>query len=399
MGKGGMGELLDSGLVLTALEAAQAQALLRQALEKLSLTGVITVDADEQAAELSRSVGDEISRVIQEQRQLEARFEVLISQRGVLKAMPNKTKYKENQTELHEVANQLRLSTKVLCRNLKENPNVAGNMLKIQTERMQLQTLLSTCVVELEDCVHETLNKTVDEEEARERLVAQTIERERAATQAVKQLKVQLKEEKTAHDENMSQQKKVLSVLKDQLKDLKTETSTEYKYRDKEYSADSQCTRRVQSNRIQSLENEIQRLRDLIEIEKQVNQASRDFLDKKQNHLKSEHTNWGQRLDQDVKSKDSELEQLKTWHNRDVMKMKDLKEKVQQMLADRELRLAEERRKMEAESNQVLENERRAQAATKIQALFRGFMVRREMSGGGKGKKGGKGAAKGKKKK
>lgn len=82
-----------------------------------------------------------------------------------------------------QVANQLRLSTKVLCRNLRENPNVAGNMLKIQTERMQLQTLLSTCVVELEDCSHDTLNKTVDDEEARERLVAQTIERERAATQ------------------------------------------------------------------------------------------------------------------------------------------------------------------------------------------------------------------------
>eukprot|EP00959_Pyramimonas_sp_CCMP1952_P167463 3500117-Pyramimonas_sp.AAC.4 len=197
--------------MLLPVEAAQVQAILRNALEKLSLASVITVDADEQAAELSRSVGDEISRVIHEQRQLEQRFEVLISQRGVLKAMPNKTKYKENQKELHEVANQLRLSTKLLCRNLKENPNVAGNMLKIQTERMQLQTLLSTCVVELEDCSYETLVKKVEEEEAREKLIAQTIERERAATQAVKLLKVQLKEEKTAHDEEMADKKKILT--------------------------------------------------------------------------------------------------------------------------------------------------------------------------------------------
>jgi hypothetical protein len=60
----------------------------------------------------------------------------------------------------------------------------------------------------------------------------------------------------------------------------------------------------------------------------------------------------------DVKAKDAELEQLKTWHHRDVMKMKDLKEKVQQMLADRELRMVEERRKQEAESNALLEDER-----------------------------------------
>ena len=71
-----------------------------------------------------------------------------------------------------------------------------------------------------------------------------------------------------------------------------------------------------------------------------------------------QHTNWGSRLEVDVKAKDAELEQLKTWHHRDVMKMKDLKEKVQQMLADRELRMVEERRKQEAESNALLEDER-----------------------------------------
>jgi hypothetical protein len=105
---------------------------------------------------------------------------------------------------------------------LKENPNVAGNMLKIQTERMQLQTLLSTAIVELEDCAYDTLNTTVHEEESRERAVASTVEREKAATAAVKQLKVQLKEEKASHDDDMAQKKKVLTVLKDQLKGLKT---------------------------------------------------------------------------------------------------------------------------------------------------------------------------------
>jgi hypothetical protein len=39
-------------------------------------------------------VGEEISRVMEKQQGLEARFESLISVRGVLKAMPNKTKYK-----------------------------------------------------------------------------------------------------------------------------------------------------------------------------------------------------------------------------------------------------------------------------------------------------------------
>jgi hypothetical protein len=74
----------SAGAMLSPMEAAPVQAILRNALEKLSLASVITVDVDEQAAELSRSVGDEISRAIREQRQLEQRFEVLISQRGNL---------------------------------------------------------------------------------------------------------------------------------------------------------------------------------------------------------------------------------------------------------------------------------------------------------------------------
>uniref|UniRef100_A0A7S0MXQ0 Dynein regulatory complex protein 9 n=1 Tax=Pyramimonas obovata TaxID=1411642 RepID=A0A7S0MXQ0_9CHLO len=388
MGRGGA----SANDMLLPVEAAQVQAILRNALEKLSLASVITVDADEQAAELSRSVGDEISRVIHEQRQLEQRFEVLISQRGILKAMPNKTKYKENQKELHEVANQLRQSTKLLCRNLKENPNVAGNMLKIQTERMQLQTLLSTCVVELEDCSYETLVNKVEEEEAREKLIAQTIERERAATQAVKLLKVQLKEEKTAHDEEMADKKKILTVLKDELKELKYKTSTEQKYKEKEFNADSQCTRRCQSTIIHNLEAEIDRLRAIIDIEKQVHTATLEFLADRQDKLQEMDTNWKEKLSTDTQSKDGELESLKRAQQRDKDRLDTLVESTQKEQAEKELRANEERRAMQEENRHLNDRESQLAAAIKIQACWRGWKVRSDQNpslkrSGKKGKK------------
>ncbi|KAK3288269.1 hypothetical protein CYMTET_4249 [Cymbomonas tetramitiformis] len=383
------------GYLLSPVEAAQVQSVLRGSLEKLALASIITVDAAEQAAELSRSVGDEISRVIQDQRQLEQRFEVLIQARGTLRQMPNKTKFKENQAELHEVANQLRQSTKLLCRNLKENPNVAGNMLKIQTERLNLQTLVSTCLLELDDCCYDTLTKTVDDEEARELLIAETIERERAATQAVKQLRVQLKEEKTAHDEEMATKKKGLTVLKEELKELKSRTTTETKYKEKEYNADAQCNRRVQASHLNELEDEMERLRNQIQIENNVHQASREFLIKKQQQMQEEVLSWMAKHEADTQAKDKELEQLKLNHQRDLVKLKELKEKYQQELADREVRLAEERRRQEQENQQQIDKEKQTRAATKIQALYRGWKVRSTMNP----KKGGKKGKKGKKKK
>ena len=48
------------------------------------------------------------------------------------------------------MAEALRQSTKQLCRNLKDNPNVAENMAKVAAERQTLQLLLSNTLNELE---------------------------------------------------------------------------------------------------------------------------------------------------------------------------------------------------------------------------------------------------------
>ena len=60
------------------------------------------------------------------------RYEELIAQRGILKGLANKSKYKQNQVEIQDVSRALRESTKNLCRNLKDNPNISGNLMKIQ---------------------------------------------------------------------------------------------------------------------------------------------------------------------------------------------------------------------------------------------------------------------------
>lgn len=71
--------------------------MLKQTLEKLALVGVITVDPKVQAQELTTSVGEEITRMIEEQKHLEARFEELVSAQHVLRNLPNKSKLRENQ--------------------------------------------------------------------------------------------------------------------------------------------------------------------------------------------------------------------------------------------------------------------------------------------------------------
>lgn len=75
----------------------QVYSCLKQTLDKLALVGVITVDPKVQAAELTQSVGEEITRMIASQKDLEKRFEELMSAQHALRNLPNKSKLRENQ--------------------------------------------------------------------------------------------------------------------------------------------------------------------------------------------------------------------------------------------------------------------------------------------------------------
>lgn len=119
------------------------QEILAQTTDKLKFLEATTPDALQRREELSKFVGDEISRIINEQRTLERRYETLILERTLLKGSANKMKYKEVQKEIRALSQALRITTKNLCRNLQDNPNVAGNLLKIQRERKAL-----ICIVE-----------------------------------------------------------------------------------------------------------------------------------------------------------------------------------------------------------------------------------------------------------
>ena len=71
--------------------------MLKSTLDKLMLVGMIAVDPKVQAQELTQSVGEEITKMIAAQKQLERRFEELVSAQHLLRNLPNKAKLRENQ--------------------------------------------------------------------------------------------------------------------------------------------------------------------------------------------------------------------------------------------------------------------------------------------------------------
>ncbi|OQR95567.1 hypothetical protein THRCLA_07755, partial [Thraustotheca clavata] len=230
---------------LSSIEAMRASAIVEETIEKLSFLGSITPDILQHREELSQVVGDEISRIIQEQRQLEAKYESLIAQRSVLKGLANKSKFKENQRDIQEVSRALRESTRSLCRNLKDNPNFGGNLMKIQYERQALIDLLTETTRELKNCSYESLVIYVTEGKNAADKAAELIETEKEATEEVKRLTQELAREKVEYAREVADQKSAIALLKEQLLQVKSKTQIDIRYARNEAKAKTTSTSRL----------------------------------------------------------------------------------------------------------------------------------------------------------
>ena len=386
--------------------------------------------------ELSKFVGDEISRIVVEQRQLEARYEQLITERGELKGLANKAKYKEVQNEIAEVSRQLREATKQLCRNLKDNPNIQSNLLKIQRERTELIEVrllhvtafwgllsLSLFVDVLGNSAASTNfapwplqvlvagAKELKEKgtygpivaacaaahEATER-AATVVERERIMAAAVQSLDRELTEEKAAHQAAMAAQRETIEALKVELQRVKSSATVEAEYVRRSELGQTGGVVRVQSKAELEASRRIAALREKLAMEVVCHEEAAAFLTRKAHAVAQEQARWTARAEEEGAAKDRELEaarekQLASRERLDALQARkaadDAAEQVRLDGLAAAAAAAVAAAAAEARANVVV---------AKVQKLVRAFLKRAaERNAGGKKKKGG--GKKGKKKK
>jgi hypothetical protein len=143
-------------------------------------------------------LGEELSKLLRDQKSLDSRFEDLHSESDKLKVLTSKIKGQKG--AVLDVAGGLQqnaqcniqsksffsicldtyrveISRSDLARNLKSHPNVAQNLQKIQTERNSLHSLLSKTIRELRDNKFDSLINTVEEEKKKRDTLQNTINR------------------------------------------------------------------------------------------------------------------------------------------------------------------------------------------------------------------------------
>lgn len=377
---------------LSEVEAFRVQVLLEEALRKLSFLTSISSSASVHGDELTQFMGDEISRIIQEQRDLERKYEERIAARGQLKGLCNKAKFMETQREIQEVAHKLKESNKSLCRNLKENPNVQGNLIKMQQERWQVTEWLEETKKELGEMSFAILVSKVEQERREQERLSEVKRKEQKNSQAVKDLEDDLQRERSDHEKETKIANQEIKELKEELQKNKTISDIEYKFEEKKLSAREKALLRIHDQMLQKLEKEEERLKQAQDMETQVHERAHAFLDQRIKHLYDENIAWTKDHEKEVDNRTVELDMLKE----------------RRAAAHQELAELEERRGLEADSYKEKENEMRnavlvekqrreqyqrmAEAVLFLQEEGRNYMARldarRAAMKGKKGKKG-----------
>ena len=387
---------------ISPLEAERLLSILEDTTEKLAFLDSITPDVLQHRDELSKFIGDEISRTMAEQKSLEARYGELIELRASMKGMINKNKYKEVQEEIQDVSRALRESTNNLVRSLKENPNVSGNMIKVQRDRTELNDLLLRCNQELRDRnSFYTITHKVDSENAERLRFQQLKAREKLIRDTVNSLQDQLKEEQRMFLRTTTEQKQAIAQLKEELQTLKGSASADAKFRRKESMASVSSIWREFKLKQRTLETKLAELEDKLQTENLVNSETREYLHRKHTSLLDEIAKWDAKYEKDVTEMDNEINLVTTQRiglleNLSILQTRRgeelLIENAKKDAADLEAELARQKKDLLKRQNK---------AARKIQKEMRGFLKRKKdieaISGAGK-KKGGDKKGKGKKK-
>lgn len=95
-----------------ALEAFKINIVLKGMNEKLDYLDKLKNNMGEETAEM---MSEEITKVMDKQRDMEQTYARLITERGELKGISNKHKLQKTLMEIKEVQKDLKVSTKKLC--------------------------------------------------------------------------------------------------------------------------------------------------------------------------------------------------------------------------------------------------------------------------------------------
>lgn len=362
------------------LDAHLAIKVLEDALEKFELLEAMQSLQDHSSTdELSQRIGDEISAVIQEQKDLQHHYAALVFERATLTGYSNEQKLKDTQEQIEKVADALNKKSKQLSRTLISNPNIAENLAKIQKERALLQRIFMITISELRNNPHNfpTLEQTVIGDKKDREEFEKLKQGEKESRDKLAHLKRSLETEHRDHQSDVDQRNEETMKLKVDLHELRNKSQMETTYLTKETGARLNSTERSFEQSIKELKAKIELMEKKVEREQRVCEGNAFFLKKKTKELGEKGTEWVDKFDDVKESKETELDKLTKDEDSTRTTLEETLGRYNTENAIKKALIAEDERREENRIRTEKERELKEAAALRLQRAWHYYLKHR----------------------
>jgi len=378
---------------LTNVEAQRIMAILDETISKLQLLShVPPLRRPDDYEAFADEVGTEVAQVLDEQLMLEQQYKWVST--PAHEQMDEGYDGDQALPDFETLDDELRHSTRVVCRMLREAPAISERLQQTGAEgpTPPMRKFLST-FNELKSQTYAKLSTSVEEEKAKEDWFLEISAKEEKASQQLRQLQKEIKAERADREREVSQREETIKKLRDELENIKSATIAEEKQLEAESKAAEEADGSAFSSKETALSDELKRLTAELATKRKENKESEEQLRKKKVKYESEAAQWIEKYDKDMEEKDKEISALRLIYDEEKKELNRLEEYFSKLMAEREAALAEERKKAEQRAREQAQMATLTKAATMVQKLWKGKSARKEFEkkkagGGKKGKKG-----------
>ncbi|XP_069648574.1 dynein regulatory complex protein 9 isoform X2 [Haliaeetus albicilla] len=318
----------------THLEALLFTAVLENCVDQLSILGYIMPVSYEGKTDISHTGIQEMTEIIETQKELDINYEELMSARQgsgetVSSMFLQSIKHKQQLGKTEDLKSTHHLSN----RAMKHSALSVEDLRKIQADR---------------------------EEEGKKE---------------IKSLEKQLQDVKKETEIELQNRDNMIVYLKDELQEMKAKTDMESCYMKKSTDLQVHQTQKKCSNAENVLHKEIQKLRSKTDEEIRVHMEIENFLRQHYKKVEEKLEYWVDKYENDTDAKDEELDALKASKANNLEMLQRLAKECQTF----EETIISDRAEKEAKRRQLEQDALELKSILKLQAWWRGTMVRRNL--------------------
>nr|XP_035958558.1 dynein regulatory complex protein 9 isoform X3 [Halichoerus grypus] len=203
------------------------------------------------------------------------------------------------------------------------------------------------------------------------------IDREEKGKKQIRSLQKQLLNVKRERQAEVQSRNEYIAHLKDQLQEMKAKTNMENRYMKKNTELQISQTQKKCNRTEELLLEEIEKLRLKTEEENRIHMEIEMFLRKEQQKLEEKLEFWMEKFDKDTEMKQNELNALKAAKASDLAHLQELAKTIREY----EQVITEDRLEKEKTRKKTEQDDLELKSIIKLQAWWRGTMIRREIGG------------------